>query len=65
LLGDEVIRVRMDDKLLFPQNVCGFMEERIREGLGPCGFQYYWDDKSRCLTVVNFIEKMQRCGLER
>lgn len=53
LLGNEVIRVRMDDKLSFPKNASSFMEDRIRKGLGPCGFQYYWDDKSRCLTVVN------------
>lgn len=43
----------MDDKLSFPQNTNGFMEERIRKGLGACGFQYYWDEKSRCLTVLN------------
>lgn len=52
-LGMDVIRLKMDDKLLFPQNANNFIEEKIRKGLGSCGFQYYWDDKSRYLTVLN------------
>lgn len=48
-LGSDVIRLKVDDKLSFPR----FMEERIRKGLAACGFQYYWDDKPRCLTVLN------------
>lgn len=52
-LGSDVIRLKIDDKLSFLQNANSFMEERIRKGLGACGFQYYWDDKSRCLTVLN------------
>ena len=54
-MGNDVIRLKMDDKLSFPKNADCFMEERIRKGLGVCGFQYYWDDKSKCLTVLNII----------
>lgn len=52
-IGNSVIRLKMDDKLSFPENTNAFMEEKIRNALGTHGFQYYWDDKSRCLTVLN------------
>lgn len=51
----DIIRLKIDDKVSIPNNSDSWIQQRMRTGMDTHGFQYYWDEKTRCLTIFNVI----------
>lgn len=52
LLGREIIRVRIDEKIPFRGESISFLKTKIREALGPHGFRLLWNEEARTLAVT-------------
>lgn len=53
----DIIRLKIDDKVLIPKNSDSWIQQRMRTGMGTQGFQYNWNERNRCLTIFNVTNK--------
>lgn len=50
--GNSIIRLKVDDKVTFYQDENIIINEKIRLALEGHGLKYYWDNKTRSLTIL-------------